>query len=164
MHWRRAEEESWRAHYEERGFATWEAWRMRYFTLSRPEQRTWTLEDVIDLQYWYIAGFNGGKKYWPAGAAMATYAEIAQSPILPDNAKVKNLIDALHETTFIATRCGGEVVLVDGFHRAAAYAYRVARGLPVPHCTVYMAEIPPEEKVLFDNFRTAIPRLQNERS
>ena len=156
-HWRAAEEESWRQYYTERGFATWEDWRITYRAALGLPERAWSLVLAEDMPHWFIGGFQGWKKYRPMGQDFTTFADVARSPQLLDNPKVKALVDGLCETTFIGLRCGNDIALIDGTHRAAAYAYRAAHGMPLPECLVYITDITEDARALFDAFRHNIP-------
>lgn len=156
-HWRDAEEESWRPYYTERGFATWDEWRAVYRAALRLPERTWRKEPAVDIPLWYIGGFQGWKKYRPEGERATTFATVAESPLLLENAKIMSLVDSLRATTFIGVRCGNDIALIDGTHRASAYAYRAAHGMPLPPCEVYLVDVDADERALFDQFRYDLP-------
>lgn len=156
-YWREAEEESWRPYYTERGFATWEEWRVAYRAALALPNREWSLVPANSTPSWFIGGFQGWKKYRPAGERATSFATVAQSSILLDNPKIAALVEDLHATTFIGLRCGNDIALIDGTHRASAYAYRAAHDMPLPACQVYIADISEDERPLFDQFRRDIP-------
>lgn len=159
--WREAEEESWRPYYTERGFATWEEWRIACRAVLELPNRVWQKVPAENIPSWYIGGFQAWKKYRPIGDEATTFATVARSPILLENAKIMALVNNLHATTFIGLRCGNDIALIDGTHRASAYAYRAARHMPLPPCDIYLTDLATTERPLFDNFRRDIPSAKN---
>lgn len=155
--WKAEEEEIWRSVYTERGFASWEAWRQTYIDDLGLANVHWTYEVVAqperEIPTWYIGGWRGWKPYRPEGEEFSTFGTVAASPLLMSNEKVQAIVRDMRPLRFILLRCGGDIAVLNGTHRAAAAALRIARGEVLPMAEAYIGDIPQRAKATFDAFR-----------
>lgn len=143
--WRQAEEEIWRPVYEGFDWETWDAWRTMMIADLNLSRRTWTEEILEDphnaIPLFAIGGWNGWKKYRPAGKDIASFADIAMPPQpgersysgeprcdVRTNEKVKPLIGCVHGATIIALQFPDTIAVLDGTHRCAAIAVEAQDG------------------------------------
>lgn len=155
--WKKREaNQGWETVWRERGFASWEAWRISYLVRLKPTDRDWALVDIHDPQatvplFWAM-GFRGWKQYYPAETRRARLRDIAAHPALADNPKVVALSnDFPKETRLVAMRCGEDVMLVEGMHRAATIALFARRGERIAErVTLALCDLPASERSLFD--------------
>ncbi len=134
--WRKNEEESWRVHYTERGFDSWDAWRSRYFEVFDPRKFSWSqyrLEDPLaDVPEMFVGPFRGWVPYYE-DREQSRFKNIIQHPkFLGDekDVKVREIVRSFPEKTqLIALRCKDKVMIVEGTHRSCAIALAAQEGL-----------------------------------
>jgi hypothetical protein len=130
---REARDWGWERIWRERGFGSWDAWRVTNFLPLGLPERSWAEYRVADPQafvpkMWAVA-YSGWKRYYPPAAVKARLADIAAHPDLPGNSKVISLLKSFPDpTTIIGIRCGDELALFEGMHRAATIALAARRG------------------------------------
>lgn len=137
--WRKAEEGIWEPLFRERGFSTWEEWRMSYFdkanidptTFAWKQYRIERPEEMVPQ--FFVGPFKGWQQYLPEGKPRARFAELNDG--IASNEKVRAVLnDFPHETTMLGLVDGqGEVTLFDGSHRAAALTIAHAAGHRIAH-------------------------------
>lgn len=127
--WRIREEAVWRQHHLDRGFATWEEWRLHQLAHIglQPEGRYWRLYHLAQSEksvpQLLIGAYRGWQQYQPEGAETVTFAEVAEHPKLPDNQAMQRLLEFPPQTRRIfGLRFGHQVVIRDGTHHCAALA------------------------------------------
>lgn len=155
--WKEREaKQGWETIWRERGFASWEAWRMSYLANLKPTERDWALVDVHNPQttiplFWAMA-FRGWKQYYPASTSRARIRDIAAHPALAKNPKIVALSTQFpKETRLVAMRCGEDVMLIEGMHRAATIALFAERGEQIAdRVTLALCNLPSAERTLFD--------------
>lgn len=153
--WRKREEEIWREHYMERGFTSWIDWRSQWIKRLHLDWREWKryeIENPYEMVPNFLVGaFTGWWKYYPPGERIATFADIAEHPDLPENAKVAALRMSFPvPTEIIGLRMHDQIVVHEGVHRSAAIALTARDGLHVPlRVSIVMTEFEPEERDLF---------------
>ena len=127
--WRKGEarQESWKRHWEERGFDSWDEWRKAYAEPFQPETPKWFLYEITDPIKEFPEIYAVPSKSWIekayGGERTKKFKDIAEHPIIKDNDKIiaiKNNFPA--ETMLTGLLCGEKIVLVEGMHRAAALA------------------------------------------
>lgn len=153
--WRQSEEEGWRPVYESRGFTDWWSWRQTYVSHLALDRRTWSLETMKDplaeIPKWFIGGYKGWRMYVSEGIVFPTFADVVKHSLLRENKKVMDLVGFMRSTRLIGLRCGGEIVVVDGTHRAAAIALMAKDGgHTVPPIELAVTDV---EQETFDQFR-----------
>ena len=175
--WRKQEEELWRPVYEGFGWDSWAAWRKMMIADLNLEKRTWTEEILEDphsaIPSYAIGGWNGWKKYRPAGKDSASFADIATPPQLGEqsydgaeridirtNEKIQPLIGRVSDATIIALRCDKVIAVLDGTHRCAAIAIEAHDSAPLSKgiFTMLVAQFDDSEKRLFEAFCRDRPR------
>ncbi|OGI16525.1 MAG: hypothetical protein A3J63_02910 [Candidatus Moranbacteria bacterium RIFCSPHIGHO2_02_FULL_40_12b] len=127
--WRSGEarQESWKRHWEERGFGSWDEWRTEYAKPFQPETLNWFLYEISDPTREFPEIYCVPSKSWIekayGGKITKQFKDIAGDPIIKDNNKIiaiKN--DFPKKTMLTGLLCGEKIVLVEGMHRAAALA------------------------------------------
>jgi hypothetical protein len=146
----------WEAVYEPRGFKTWDEWRAKHYSALGLPTRSWRQYQVDHSEavipgMWAVA-YSGWRRYYPAGLTQARFADIVKHPDLPDNGKVKVLLENFPlETTVIAVKCGDDLALFEGMHRAATIALLASRGQAVKtKLIVALTEFDGSERDLFE--------------
>ena len=159
--WRESEanygdEKGWR----ERGFKSWDQWRMTHAVPLRLPHLSWT-EYVVRRDPREFAGLlwagdhDGWAQYWPARTQEARFAQIAQHPDLPEDDKVKALLeDFPAETSIMLLHFAVELIVFDGMHRCAALALMRKLNLPVDtQLRVFVADYSVQDKAIFHAFK-----------
>lgn len=127
--WRDGEawQESWRRHWEERGFSSWEEWRMHHLRPYHPETLEWSLYRVADPLATVPGFFGVPTKNWIQGAyggeMTKRLRDIIHLPIVSGNGK----IDAVREhfpknVMLVAISEKERIILIEGMHRSCAMA------------------------------------------
>jgi len=127
--WRKGEakQKSWKKHWEERGFSSWEEWRQAYAAPLQPEFLSWYLYKINDplkefplifgvpADAWIRKAYNGEKT--------KQMQDIINAPVFKENDKIIDIKkDFPKETMFTGLICENKIVLVEGMHRACAIA------------------------------------------
>lgn len=127
--WRKGEawQESWKQHWEERGFSSWDEWRTEYAKPFRPETLEWFLYEIADPTRALPEIYGVPSKSWIekayGGEKTKQFKDIAELPIIKDNDKIlaiKNNFPA--ETMLTGLVSGDKIVIAEGMHRAGALA------------------------------------------
>lgn len=153
--WKQRETGFWDEHIKERGFLSWEAWREQWTVPLKLAERKWELYKVGDpfstVPSLLVGAYKGWHKYYPEGARVATFADIAKNPELAENPKVKAILANFPiPTEIIILKRGDQHVLFEGTHRCAAIALAAREGERFPlYLTVAMTEFGEDEGELF---------------
>lgn len=126
----------WHAHYQSRGFKTWQDWRMSYVKPFGLEDLTWQLFTVID-PLTTIPLFHGGpfrswvEKYYQ-GEISPSFASLAKDPEVEKNSGVQTLLKNFpKQTTISGVIINGEIRIVEGMHRCATLAMAAKNGIKI---------------------------------
>ncbi len=133
--WRENEEdrENWKRLWKEKGFDSWEEWRMRYaepFKLPEREWKLYRVKNVLKL----VPTFRGGPfRAWVErfydGREAPAFSELIRHPELKTHGGVIDIMNNFPEkTTISAVETADGIVIVEGMHRCAAIALSEANG------------------------------------
>lgn len=127
--WREGEEkqESWKKHWEERGFSSWEEWRTAYAKPLKPVSLKWALYQIKnptkDLLFFYGVPSRSWVEKAYGGEKLKQLKEIISLPIISENHKISDIKNNFPKNTMLtAILYEGKIVLIEGMHRAAALA------------------------------------------
>ncbi len=127
--WRKSEawQESWRDHWVERGFDSWDEWREAYSAPLHPETLSWELFRITDPVRDLPLFFGTPTKSWIEkaydGETTRQFRDIAHLPIIADNEKILDMKKNFpKETMLTGIVHDGKIVLIEGMHRGAALA------------------------------------------
>lgn len=127
--WRKgeAQQESWKRHWEERGFSSWEEWRTVYAKPLHPETLNWFLYEITNPTEELPEIYAVPSKAWIekayGGEKTKQFKDLAEHPIIKDNDKILAIQNNFpDETMLTGLICDDEIVLVEGQHRGAALA------------------------------------------
>ncbi|MFH0969267.1 MAG: hypothetical protein V1804_02055 [Patescibacteria group bacterium] len=127
--WRKGEawQESWKKHWREQGFDSWDEWREAYAVPLSPETLEWNLYEIRyplkDFPLIYgVPSVSWIKKAY-SGEKTKQLKEILDLPIIKDNLKILSIKkDFPKETMFTGIIYKDKIILVEGMHRASALA------------------------------------------
>lgn len=127
--WRKSEEnqKSWQEHWEERGYASWTEWRKAYAAPLQPETKEWFLYEIenpieITSEFCGVPSRGWIKKAY-SGENTKKLKDIANLPIVSESDKIKEIMNNFPKSTLLtAILHKGEIILVEGMHRANALA------------------------------------------
>lgn len=127
--WEEAEshQETWKKHWEGRGFESWREWREDYISPFKPASLKWFLFQITDPVKDSLSMFGVPSKTWSklayAGETTKRLQEIKNLPIVVENPKVIAIRENFPQKTLLtAVVNGGRIVLVEGMHRSCALA------------------------------------------
>lgn len=127
--WRKDEawQELWKKCWTERGFDSWDEWRKAYSTPLHPQLLKWFLYTIKDpiktvplfygvpTKTWIKEAYNGEKT--------KRLSEIINLPIIKDNPKILDIKKNFpRKTMLVGLLHNGNIILVEGMHRASALA------------------------------------------
>jgi len=135
--WRKNEDyhnSHWVSLWQERGFKSWEDWRMTYAErFELPKLNDWVIYD-INNPLEFIPQICGGsfsswlERYYN-GENNPTFAQIAQHPdVQSHQGIIKFMEDFPAETIISGVILGNKIVVVEGMHRCVAIALAVLKG------------------------------------
>lgn len=130
--WKGREKGIWEDHFEERGFATWEAWREQYVGPFRLRNRFWQVVEIDDPnafipQVW-AGGYRGWRGYF-GDRKEIRFEDLAENLEVRKNPKVQAVFDDFpQDTEIILFQHKDEFVLFEGMHRGCAIALAAAEG------------------------------------
>lgn len=127
--WREGEawQKSWKKHWQERGFDSWDEWRKAYVKPFQPENLDWFLYK-IEKPLKDVPNFFGvPSRSWIEkayhGKITKRLKEITNEPIVTDNSRVLKLKkDFPKKTMLTGFLRNNEIILVEGMHRAMTLA------------------------------------------
>jgi hypothetical protein len=127
--WRKGEagQESWKKHWEDRGFSSWNEWRQAYAAPLQPESLQWYLYRINNPLKEFPLIFGVPADAWIRkaydGETTKKLSEITNAPVFKENNKIIAIKkDFPKETMFTGLICENKIVLVEGMHRACAIA------------------------------------------
>lgn len=127
--WRNLEvsQESWKEHWTERGFDSWDEWREAYAAPLHPETLSWALYRITDplkeLPLFYGTPTKGWIEKAYDGVTTKQLKDISQLPIIIENQKILAIKqDFPKETMLTGIIHDGKIILIEGMHRASALA------------------------------------------
>lgn len=136
--WRANEEASanWKAHYTERGFPSWEAWRMTFAEPLKLPSLSWDLYQVTNpLEV--VPTFNGGPfRSWVKqhyhGQVQRKFQYLATLPTFQQHAGLQRLCQNFPpRTTVTGVVLNGTITIVEGMHRCLAIALAAQLNQPL---------------------------------
>jgi len=146
-------QDTWRKHWEERGFSSWGEWRSDYIQPIQPEDRQWYLYK-IQKPYACVREFYGvPSRGWIQkcynGQITKKIGDILPHPTIRDNNKIQSIIKNYpKKVMFVGIVHEGKIVLVEGMHRGCALTRMDEKSLDNHMVTIALAE-----------FEGEIPRL-----
>jgi hypothetical protein len=127
--WRKGEawQESWKQHWEERGYSSWDEWRKDYPAPLSPETLEWNLYAIKDPLKNFPIIYGVPSDSWIkkayGGEKTKLLKDILDLPVIAENQKVADIKNNFpKETMFTGIIFSGNIILVEGMHRACALA------------------------------------------
>ncbi|MEK7598494.1 MAG: hypothetical protein AAB487_02050 [Patescibacteria group bacterium] len=122
-----AQQDSWKKHWEERGFKSWEEWRNAYAEPLDPQNLQWSLyrinDPIIDLPHFYGVPSRGWVDKAYGGKTTMELKDLVALPLISENEKVAFIKkDFPNETMLTGIVYDNRIVLIEGQHRACALA------------------------------------------
>lgn len=122
-----ASQESWQRHWTERGFGSWDEWRVAYAAPLHPEKLSWELYEITEPLREALLLYGTPTKGWVekayAGETTKQLQELIQLPIIAQNDKVQALQEDFPQTTMLTGLVHKDkIVLIEGMHRGSALA------------------------------------------
>ena len=148
--WRSYEayQKGWEAHWVERGFDSWDAWRGGYVAPLLPEKRIWKVyriaDPLCDVSLMYGVPSRGWQAKCYNGAPTKMIGDILSHPIVADNPKIRAVQENFpFQTMFTGIVHEEKIILVEGMHRACALArMKEYKGDVVIALVAYDGDIP----------------------
>lgn len=127
--WREGEEwqESWKKHWEDRGYKSWDEWRKVYSAPLQPEKLQWFLyrieNPLKDSSFLYGVPSRGWIKNAYQEKITKQLNDIINLPIVKDNQKIADIKKSFPKKTMLTGLiCDDKIILAEGMHRALALA------------------------------------------
>ncbi|MEX1112605.1 MAG: hypothetical protein WEC84_04025 [Candidatus Andersenbacteria bacterium] len=135
-HSNEAHNPSWQQLVRERGFDSWEEWRMTYATPLALPSRSWHLYRIHNpLQV--VPTFQGGPfKTWIAryygGISQPPFSKIVQHPQILANPSINSLFSSFPtKTTIMGLQQSEVITIIEGMHRCCALALAAQRNIHI---------------------------------
>lgn len=125
----------WIAHYQKRGFSSWEEWRRSSVKDLQPERLRWCEYRLNDLNI--VRSFHGGpfrswKKKYYGDADTLPFNMLAKKTELQDDSHINEIIRSFpRESSLIGLKNGGNIVIIEGMHRCSAIAVAMERNVSI---------------------------------
>lgn len=123
---REAYQNTWKEHWEERGFDSWDEWRKNYASPIKPKDKNWKIykiNDIADIQEIYGVPSRAWIKNCYDGEITMKLGDILNHPMVKDNGKIEAILNNFpYQTMFTGIINGEKIVLIEGMHRALASA------------------------------------------
>ncbi len=138
---------AWQKLAKERGFDSWEEWRMTYVRQLGLGSLVWQLFEVtspvIQVPHFHCGPFQNWRKYYQ-GKNTIPFKRMVDLPVVKENNKVITFLENFpFETTIIGVRVGESVVIVEGTHRCMALALANAQNKKIDtHVFIALADYP----------------------
>lgn len=125
----------WQKVAQEKGFASWEAWRRKF--LSRLEETTepeWVLEELTNpleqVPQWHGGPFAGWIKNVYQGQSSMPFTQIIEQSFMRGHDYIPGLVKNFPKLTVLTLveDASGKILVVEGMHRACALAVMVKEG------------------------------------
>ncbi len=127
--WRELEvwQDSWKQHWTERGFDSWDEWRGAYVDPLHPETLSWELyhigNPIKDLPFFSGVPTQGWAEKAYNGETTKQLKDISHLPLVTEHQKILALRQNFpKETMLIGIVHKGNIILIEGMHRASALA------------------------------------------
>lgn len=132
--WRSLEswQETWKIHWQQRGFDSWEQWRSAYAKPLAPEKRTWKLYRIDDFNV--VGDFYGvPTKGWIDkcydGKLSLKIADIQGMLVVSQNKKISEIAENFPLLTMLTgVIMENDIYLVEGMHRVNALMQMCSNG------------------------------------
>lgn len=125
--WRDLEawQNSWKQHWEERGFDSWDEWRKAYIEPYHPESLSWALYKITDplqdVPHFYGTPTKGWIEKVYNGETTLQLKDLVTHPVITNNEKIIDIKkDFPPETMLTGIIFEDKIVLLEGMHRANA--------------------------------------------
>jgi len=145
--WREGEagQASWKKHWEERGFASWEEWREAYVAPLEPKNLHWSLykinDPIKDLPFFYGTPTRGWVDKAYGGKKTLLLKNLVQLPIITKNEKVLSIKKYFPKKTMLTGLIYKDnIILIEGQHRASALASWYIQTLLDSEVTIALAK------------------------
>ncbi len=145
--WRECEawQRSWKEHWESRGFESWNEWRSTYIRPYHPETLDWSLYRIPDPTAAFPDVYGVPTDAWIrkayGGETTRRLREIVDAPVIKENAKIDAIKSNFPDSTMlIGLLFRGDIVLLEGTHRAIALATWNPDTLFASQVTIALAE------------------------
>lgn len=160
--WREREKDhwGWEEHFKKRGMKSWDEWREKIIAPFKLQDRKWEIYSIDDpsstISDLWSGGFPGWKKYYPKGIKKIQFKDLVKNPEVKKNPKVAQILENFpKETTIIAAHRNGQLIIVEGMHRACAIAITAREGRQLAtKLTIAITTFSSDEKELFELART----------
>lgn len=123
--WRDLEawQESWKNHWEERGFDSWDEWREAYIAPYHPASLVWELYEISnplqDIPNFYGTPTKGWIEKVYDGKTSLQLKDIVSHPVIIANEKIAAIKqDFPKETMLTGIVHKDQIILIEGMHRA----------------------------------------------
>lgn len=150
------ESSHWARHARDRGYASWEEWRMEYANaLGLPEKTDWVLHKINDPLI-TIPQFHGGpfsgwiNRYYNGNTdPTLTFAELAELGKIQTHDGIASIMNAFPDSTVLTGLImpDNSIVIIEGMHRCCAIAL-LAKTRQLLAANVYIALAHAGEDVL----------------
>jgi hypothetical protein len=127
--WRKGEagQESWKRHWEERGFDSWDEWRTAYAEPLQPASLHWSLYEIKNPLKEFPLIFGVPTDAWIRkvynGETTKQLRKITDSPFFQENEKVSSIKKSFPQETMLTGLVHeNKIILIEGMHRACALA------------------------------------------
>ncbi|HLN18904.1 MAG TPA: hypothetical protein VK255_01910 [Patescibacteria group bacterium] len=153
-----AHQQSWKKHWEERGFDSWEQWRKAYASPLEPEKLEWNLYKIGDPIEVFPEIYGVPSKSWVKkayqGETTKKLKNIIDIPSVKDHPKVIDLKKNFPaKTMFTGIVSGGKIILIEGMHRACALANWPDSTPPKSDVSIALAEWKKEIPIIGGNYK-----------
>jgi hypothetical protein len=157
--WRTDEEESWREHYQARGFESWDAWRRAYIQQVKPEGRSWELHKLEDYMEstpeMFVGPFRGWSVFY-SDREHSRFKDIVTHPTFHRDQKDKKMREIEKNfparTQIIGLKFGDKIMIGEGTHRCCAIALAAHEGRQInSRITLALTEYSEDERESFES-------------
>lgn len=158
--WREGEagQKSWKKHWEERGFESWDEWRETYAAPLDPQNLEWSLykinDPIKDLPLFYGTPTRGWVDKAYEGKTTILLKNLVVLPIITENEKVLSIKKDFPKATMLTGLIHeNNIILIEGQHRACALASWDPKTLLNSEVTIALAEWGKEIPILGGNYK-----------
>ncbi len=135
--WRSYEayQKSWKNHWQEREFNSWDDWRKDYISSISPENKKWSIyriNNISDVSNFYGVPSRGWIEKCYNGEVTKKLSEISDHPVIKNNDKIDAIKNNFpYQTMLTGVVNENKIILVEGMHRALALARIAGDGLKI---------------------------------
>jgi len=134
--WRQNEDypnSHWIAHWQGRGFKSWDAWRATFVEPLGLKELEWGLYEIAEplkaIPLFHGGSFRSWIQMFYQGVEYPTFADLANMPEIQAHQGILNMLSGFpSQTTISAVVINGEAYVVEGMHRCAAIALAAKQG------------------------------------